>query len=100
MHAAALLVRLGRLALLLDELLHAAHVAAVSKARTADSLVVLALLVDVPLVLALPWQVVGLVAADVEGDEEAAVSELRIAGGGSGQWATGGACRVGETQHR
>lgn len=37
------------------------------------ALVVLALFVDVALVLALPGEVVGLVPADVEGDEEAAV---------------------------
>lgn len=40
----------------------------------AASLVVLALFVCVSLVVALPCQVVFLVAADVEGDEEAGVS--------------------------
>lgn len=60
------------------------HTELESANRHGDSLVVLALLVRVPLVLALPWHVVGLVAADVEGDEEAGVSDA-LAGGEGGQ---------------
>lgn len=68
------LLLFGRCLLLLDEQLHAPHVAGVRGVQLVNLLVVLAFFVGVSLVVALPCQVVFLVAADVEWDEEAGVS--------------------------